>query len=142
MQGKKSGLETKLFEKAPNMLGIRCNTCHVIHCAVKRFCDPFLGFVEKGLDDLNVDPKFSSEIKDYLQEICFMLNLPYLTSQQYISHCWLSAYDCIKKILPMGDALYVLYYSWVPKPEDRHLYKDELNALCTKHSVTEISCNE
>ena len=38
----------------------------------------------------------------------------------------------------MVDALYVLYYSWVPKA-DRHLYKDELNALFTKHLVTEIS---
>ena len=38
----------------------------------------------------------------------------------------------------MVDALYVLYYSWVPKA-DRHLYKDELNAFYTKHSVTEVS---
>ena len=38
----------------------------------------------------------------------------------------------------MVDALYVLYYSWVPKA-DRHLHKDELNALYTKHPVTEIS---
>ena len=38
----------------------------------------------------------------------------------------------------MVDALYVLYYSWVPKA-DRHPYKNELNALYTEHSVTEIS---
>ena len=38
----------------------------------------------------------------------------------------------------MVDTLYVLHYSWVPKA-DKHLYKDELNALYTKHSVTEIS---
>ena len=38
----------------------------------------------------------------------------------------------------MFEALYVLYYSWVPKA-DRHLYKDELNALYTKHLVTETS---
>ena len=65
MRGKKSGLETKLREKAPNMLDIGGDTCHVIHGAVKRFCDPFLGFVEKVLDDLNVDTNFSSDIKDY-----------------------------------------------------------------------------
>ena len=59
MRGKKSGLETKLREKAPNMLDIGGDTCHVIHGAVKRFCDSFLGFVEKVLDDLNVDTKFS-----------------------------------------------------------------------------------
>ena len=50
------------------MLEIGGDTCHVIHGAVKRFCDPFSGFVEKVLDDLNVDTKFSSDIKDYLQE--------------------------------------------------------------------------
>ena len=50
--GKKSGLETKLHEKAPKMLDIGGNTCHVIHDAMKRLCNPFLGFVEKVLDDL------------------------------------------------------------------------------------------
>ena len=67
-----------------------------------------------------------------------MLSLSYLTPPQRISHRWLAAYDCTNKILPMVGALYVLYYSWVPKV-DRHLYKDELNVLYTKHSVTEIS---
>ena len=43
MRGKKSGLETKLCEKAPNMQDIRGDTCHVTHGAVKRFCDPFVG---------------------------------------------------------------------------------------------------
>ena len=120
------------------MLDIGGNTCHVIHSAVKRFYHPFLGFMEKVLDDLNVNTKFSSEIKDYLQEICFMLSPPYLTRLQRMSHRWLSAYDCINKIHPMVDTLYVLHYSWGPKA-DKHLYKDELNALYTKHSVTEIS---
>ena len=85
-QGKKYGLETKLREKAPNMLDIGGDTCHVIHGAVKRFCDPLLNFVEKFLGDLNVDTKFSSDIKDYLQKIDFMLSLPYLTPPQRISH--------------------------------------------------------
>ena len=40
---KKSGLETKLREKAPNMQGIGVNTCHVIHGVVKRFCNPLVG---------------------------------------------------------------------------------------------------
>ena len=138
MRGKKSGLETELREKAPNMLDIGGDTCHVIHGAVKRFYDPFLDFVEKVLDDLNADTKFSSDIKDYLQEISFLLSLPYLTSPQRTSRCWLCAYDYTNKILPMVDALCVLYYSWVPKA-DAHLYKNELNALYTEHPVTEIN---
>ena len=120
------------------MLDIGGSTCHEIHDAMKRFCDPFLGFVEKVLDDLNADTKFSSGIKDYLQEVCFLLSLPYLTPPQHTSHHWLSAHDCTNKILPMVDALYVFYYSWVPKAE-KHLYKNELNALYTEQSVTEIS---
>ena len=51
------------------MLDIGGDTCHVIH-------DPLLNFVEKFLGDLNVDTKFSSDIKDYLQKIHFMLSLP------------------------------------------------------------------
>ena len=42
MRSKKSGLETKLNEKAPNMQDIGGDTCHLIHGAVKRFCDPFV----------------------------------------------------------------------------------------------------
>ena len=72
MRGKKSGLETELREKAPNMLDIGGDTCHVIHSTVKRFHDPFLDFVEKALDDLNAHTKFSSDIKDYLQEMFFV----------------------------------------------------------------------
>ena len=68
MRGKKSDLETKPHEKAPNMLEIGGDNCHVIHDAVKRFCNPFLGFVEKVLDDLNVYTKFSSDIKDYFKK--------------------------------------------------------------------------
>ena len=45
------------------MLDIGGDTCHVIHGAMKRFCDPLLNFVEKILGDLNVDTKFSSDIK-------------------------------------------------------------------------------
>ena len=103
MRGKKSGLERRLREEAPIMLDIGGDTCHVIHGAGKRFCDVFLGFVERVLDYLNVDTKFSSNIKDYLQEICFMLSLP----PQSISHRWLSAYDYNNKIYTMVDALYV-----------------------------------
>ena len=72
MRGKKSGLETELREKAPNMLDIGGDTCHVIHSTVKRFHDPLLDFVEKALDDLNAHTKFSSDIKDYLQEMFFV----------------------------------------------------------------------
>ena len=43
MRGKKSGLETKLDEKALKMQNIGGDTCHVIHRAVKTFCDPFAG---------------------------------------------------------------------------------------------------
>ena len=37
MRGKKSGLETKLREKAPKMLDIGDDTCLVIHSAMKSF---------------------------------------------------------------------------------------------------------
>ena len=46
MRGKKSGLETKLREKQPNLLDIDGDICHHIHNAVKNFCSPFDDFVE------------------------------------------------------------------------------------------------
>ena len=68
MRGNKSDLEIKLREKAPKMLEIGGDNCHVIHDVVKRFWNPFLGFVEKVLDDLNFYTKFSSDIKDYFKK--------------------------------------------------------------------------
>ena len=72
------------------MLHIGGDICYVIHSAMKRLCNLFIVFVEKVLHDLNVDTKLSSDIKDYLQEILFYVELMlslYLIPPQGISHC-------------------------------------------------------
>ena len=57
IRGKKSGLETKLFEKAPHSLDIDGDVCHHIHNTVKKFCSPFNNFLERLVDDVHTDSK-------------------------------------------------------------------------------------
>ena len=67
MRSKKSGLETKLREKAPQLLDINGDLCHHIHNPVKQFCSPFNNFVEKLLDDLHTDTKYSHDIRQAIE---------------------------------------------------------------------------
>ena len=62
MCGKKSGLETKLHEKAPHLLDIDGDVCHHIHNTVKKFCSPFNNSLERLVDDVQTDLKYSTDI--------------------------------------------------------------------------------
>ena len=59
-RGKKGGLEPLLREKTPQLLDIDGDICHHIHNTVKQFeC-----FVEKWIDDIHWDTKYSTDILD------------------------------------------------------------------------------
>ena len=88
MRGKKGGLEPLLREKAPQLLDIDGDNCHHIHNTVKQFCKSFKCFVEKWIDDIYWDTKYSTDILDSLKEICFILDIPFRKPPQRVSHRW------------------------------------------------------
>ena len=90
IRGKKSGLETKLFEKAPHSLDIDGDVCHHIHNTVKKFCSPFNNFLERLVDDIHTDSKYSTDIRQAIDDICFIMDIPYKKPPQRISHRCLS----------------------------------------------------
>ena len=57
---KKSGRETKLCKK--HLIYLTLMVCHHIHNTVKNFCAPFSYFLEKLMDDLHTDSKYSTDI--------------------------------------------------------------------------------
>ena len=63
---------------------------------------------------MHTDFKYSTDLRSYLQEICFMLNLKYHSPPLRIAHRWLSAYDVTVTNMPMLDAFTLLYSAWVP----------------------------
>ena len=77
MRGKKEGLEPLLRENAPQRLDIDDDICHHIHNTVKQFYKPFKCFVEKWIDDIHWNAKYSTNILHSLKEICFILNIPF-----------------------------------------------------------------
>ena len=55
MCGKKSGLEKRLRNKAPQLLNVDGDCCHHVHNSIKGFCQPFNNLVEKFTDDNHTD---------------------------------------------------------------------------------------
>ena len=130
MRGKKSGLENWL-QINPHNLNVDSDCCHHVHNSIKVFCQPFDNLVEKFIDDIHTDSKWSTNIKDALKEIFFPLNNPFRMPSLRISHCWLSLYDCLSVSMSMVDAFVLLCYSWVPDNE-KHSYKEDICLLYKK----------
>ena len=108
MRGKKSGLEKWLRDKAPQLLNVDSECCHYVHNSIKVFCQSFDNLVEKFIDDIRTDTKWSTNIRDALKEICFLLNIPFRMLPIRINHCWLSLYDCLSVNMSMFDAFVLL----------------------------------
>lgn len=134
MRGKNSGLEKRLRDKAPHLLDIDGDVCHHIHNTVKEFCKPFEKFVEKLIDDLHWDTKFSTDVLDALRQICLVLNINFKKPPQRISHRWLSIFDCLSTDMVMYDAFKILYYSWIPS-NLIDCYKDDISKILINYDV-------
>lgn len=118
MRGSKSGFETRLRECAPHLLDVDWDSCHHIHNAVKKFCEPFQGWVERLFHDLYTDFKWSSESKQILSELCSAFNLKFSVPKRFIPHRWLSAYDVSMSTLRLLDMLYLFYFPFVNDPNN------------------------
>ena len=99
------------------------------------FCKPFDKYLEHLWRDIHNDVKFSANIKTALQKLCLLLGLHYTKPLEPVAHRGLSVYTVTSANLPMYDAFFLLYYSWVSK-EDKVLYKDEKNSIISKAGVT------
>ena len=95
IRGKKSGLEKRLRDKAPQLLNVDGDCCHHVYNPIKVFCQPFDNLLENFIDDTQTDNKWSTDIRDALKETCFLLNIQFRMLPLRISHCWLSLYDCL-----------------------------------------------
>ena len=121
MRGPKCGVEVRLREKAPQLLDIDGDSCHHIHNAVRQLCKPFDYHVEGLLGDLHNDFKWSSDLRERLEEICFFLGVKYTAPERFVSHHWLSCYDVGISTSRTMDAYPVFYYGLLNK-ENKSVY--------------------
>ncbi|GBN86469.1 hypothetical protein AVEN_55107-1 [Araneus ventricosus] len=114
MRGTKSGVETRIRkEKAPHLLNIDDDSCCHIHNASKKFYSLFDCWLENLTRDIFNDTKWSAGIRDWLIEICSILNLKYISPVNVISHRWLSCYDAALNLLHMIEPLTILYSAFL-----------------------------
>ena len=128
MRGKITGFESLLRKEAPHLLDINGNTCHQLHNTSKKFLSLFNKHTEELLTDLRTDMEWSTDLREYLKEICSLLSIPYSMPAATVDHRWLSSYDATVTDEPMLPALMLLYYTWLYK-EDKIVYKDIVQYL-------------
>ena len=109
IRGKRGGLEKMLQSEPLQPLDKDSDVCHYIHNTVKQFCKPFKCFVEKWIDGIHWDTKYSTDILDSLKEVCFILNVP-----SRVIHCWLSIFNCLSIDVTLIDPLIWLHFAWIP----------------------------
>ena len=133
--GKEKGLKN-CYELKLHNLDIDGDICHHIHNTVKQFCKPFECFVEKWIDDIHWDTKYSTDILDSLKEICFILNVPFRKPPQRVSHRWLSIFNCFSINMTLIDPLILLNYAWIPNdfPET---YEGDIKTIFDKYELNE-----
>ncbi|XP_041456680.1 uncharacterized protein LOC121408975 isoform X2 [Lytechinus variegatus] len=139
MRGKKGGFETLLRQHHANhLLDIDGDVCHHIHNASRRFCSHFNNVVERLVDDLHTEFKFSTDLRQYLEEICNILQCSFHIPKQRGPHRWLSVLDVLQPSEEMLDALTVMYSAWLPRNE-REVYQSVLDEIMEGVSTSNLS---
>lgn len=134
MRGKKSGLETRLREKAPHLVNCDGDTCHHVHNAAKKFSKPFKNTVESLFSDLYTDMKWSVDLAEFFLELCIMFGVKATLPKRYVSHRWLSTYDIAVDTTRLLPVLVAFYYAFVPKAERRE-FKTDFDEVCSQLSA-------
>ena len=137
MRGSKSGVEVKIrSNKAEHLLDIDGDTCHHIHNASKKFCKPFNNWVESFHASIFNDIKWSTDLRDYLKEICFLVDIKFTMPERFISHRWLSCYDVSVSNLLKLDAYSIFYFGFLTT-DDKAKYKHILDDVYRRRKVSE-----
>lgn len=131
MRGAKAGFETLLRSKAPHLLNIGGDSCHLIHNIAKKLCGHFSGYIEKLCDDLHADMQYSVDLRNHLKDLCCVTNENYLMPKERIPHRWLSVLECVNTIISMLCSLSLIYWSWLPheirlQASTKATYKEQL----------------
>lgn len=136
MRGSKNGLEIRIRqEKAPAMLDIDGDVCHHLHNAAKKFCAPFGNWTENLFLQIHNDHKWSTDLRDWLEELCGLLGITYRVPERFIPHRWLSSYDVSLSTLAMFDVYQIFYYAFIEKSAKSD-YLHVVNDILVKRQVS------
>ena len=91
--------------------------------------------VEKWIDGIHWNTKYSTDVLDLLKEIGFTLNVPFRKPQR-VSHRWLFVFNCLSVNMTLIDPLILLYYAWIPN-EFPEMYEGDVKTISDKHELNE-----
>ena len=135
MRGKKSGLETRLREKAPHLLDINGDSVHHAHNVAKSFTAPFNYYLEGLFNSIHSDCLYSSDLRDELERICTILNVKYTRPESFTSHCFINAHKLAVDTDRLFDAYTVMYFAFLEKSDKQKLQK-LIDSILVKHEVS------
>ena len=136
MRGKKTGVETRLREKAPHLLDIDGDCCHHIHNAGKKISEAFEKLAEGVFRSIHSDFQWSSDFRDYLKELCAIMNVTYGMPDNYVATRWLSVFNVAKDLLRMLDVYTLFYINFV---DDRNLYQCLVSDILRRMEISQES---
>ena len=93
-------------------------------------------FVEKWIDNIHWDAKYSTDVLDLLKEIYFILNVSFRKPPQKVSYCWSSVFNCLSVNMTLIDSLILLYYAWIPN-DFCQTYEEDVKTIFNKYELNE-----
>ena len=118
MRGVKNGVETQIRAQfAPHLLDVDGDTAHHAHNASKRLSSAFNKFAEDVFVQIYNDFKWSTDLRDYLNEICGLLDVNFTMPAQYVPTRWLSVYKVTLDMLRMFDCYTVFYFAFLAQAD-------------------------
>ncbi|KAH3713485.1 hypothetical protein DPMN_073277 [Dreissena polymorpha] len=141
MRGKKSGLETRLRERAPQLLDIDGDSVHHAHNAAKAFSAPFQYHLESLFNSLHSDFHWSTDLGSELKSVCQILNIKYSVPERFTSHRFLNAYNLAVDTARLLDAFTIFYFFFLTKEEQKK-YRSLYESILNRRKVSDSSRQE
>ena len=123
MRGKKSGLETRMREKARHLLDIDGDAVHHAHNAAKAFAKPFQYFIEGLFKDIHSDFQWSDDLRKILEKICEIIGVKYTMPERFLGHRFLSAHTLAVDTHRLFDAFTLFYFAFIKDKKEVERYK-------------------
>ena len=101
------------------------------------FCKHFNHDIEKLVDDRHTEYKYSTDLRQWLQQLCEILQCSYHMPKQRVLHRWMSVLDALE---PSVSYLILspCYWSWLhskDKPDYQEIINEILKPLSTKEKA-------
>ena len=142
MRGKKSGLETRMREKASHLLDIDGDAVHHAHNAAKAFASPFQYFLEGLFKDIHADFLWSDDLRKVLEKICEIVGVKYTMPERFLGHRFLSAHKLSIDTQRLFEAFTIFYFSFIKERKEVERYKYIYQELIKRKDLSEKSQQE